>query len=192
MRLLNGFIGGFLLALPASASGSEPKLNFAFEQTQLSERDAAGFAAIAFGDTSSPSGRPAAYTGPRCRVGPEDAAWPTGEEWAQLNATVGGRLLKPAPAPAVCYPGPRFDRQACDFLASGAARQTRFWLDDPLSVLSPWTQGNTCPAVANLTDETKTCSQGGFPTYEVNASSVRDVQAAVNFARNKHLRLVIK
>jgi len=36
------------------------------------------------------------------------------------------------------------------------------------------------------------CELGGFPEYNVNASSVSQIQLAVNFARNTNLRLVIK
>lgn len=36
------------------------------------------------------------------------------------------------------------------------------------------------------------CTMGGFPVYSVNASTVAQVQLAVNFARNLNLRLVIK
>lgn len=36
------------------------------------------------------------------------------------------------------------------------------------------------------------CTQGGFPIYAVNVSSVSHIQLAINFARNANLRLVIK
>lgn len=36
------------------------------------------------------------------------------------------------------------------------------------------------------------CTVGGYPTYVVNASTVAQVQKAVNFARDSNLRLNIK
>lgn len=36
------------------------------------------------------------------------------------------------------------------------------------------------------------CLQGAYPTYVVNASTVAQVQLAVNFARNSNIRLVVK
>ncbi|KAK4195981.1 hypothetical protein QBC40DRAFT_235260 [Triangularia verruculosa] len=132
------------------------------------------------------------YSGPRCKIGPQDAGWPAADEWARLNTTLDGKLLRPSPAPAVCYPGPSYNAGACEFLVGGAARRTRFWLDDPLGVLSPWTQGNTCLLSANVSGPARSCTRGGFPDYVVNATSVKDIQVAVNFARNNNIRLIIK
>ncbi|KAK3991448.1 hypothetical protein QBC44DRAFT_392928 [Cladorrhinum sp. PSN332] len=140
-------------------------------------------------------GNSVGYDGPRCKTGPQDASWPTAEEWNQLNKTLDGRLLKPVPAPAVCYPSQaNYNPASCAFLTSGAARATRFWLDDPLSVLSTWTEGNTCLPVTlnNTNQEGKGCTQGGFPVYVVNATEPKRIQAAVKFARNKNIRLNIK
>jgi FAD/FMN-containing dehydrogenase len=36
------------------------------------------------------------------------------------------------------------------------------------------------------------CTVGGYPTYVVNVTSVAQIQLAVNFARERNLRLVIK
>lgn len=36
------------------------------------------------------------------------------------------------------------------------------------------------------------CTLGGYPSYVVNASTVANIQLAVNFARNSNLRLVVK
>lgn len=47
----------------------------------------------------------------------------------------------------------------------------------------------TCPPTANPADS---CTLGGYPSYVVNASSVSEIQMAVNFARNQGLRLVVK
>lgn len=160
----------------------------------LTENDISKFSLVSFADHQLLTSR--GFDGPRCKIGPEDASWPILEEWAQLNATLEGLLLRPDPSPAVCYPShANYNNASCVFLTSGAARRTRFWLDDPLSVLSTWTQGNTCLPVSapNATiREGRTCTQGGFPTYVVNATEVKHVQAAVNFARNKHIRLIIK
>jgi hypothetical protein len=58
-------------------------------------------------------------------------------------------------------------------------------------MLSPLYQGTTCQPPSIFT-KTKTCTQGGYPVYVVNATNVADIQAAVNFARNTGIRLVIK
>lgn len=123
-----------------------------------------------------------------CKVFPGDVEWPVEAAWAQLNASINGVLLKPKPAASVCYPGPDYDQAQCQFLVRGAS-STRFWLNDPLVELAQWTQGSSC--VATLTP-VGNCTQGGFPEYVVNATSAKHVQAAVNFARDNNIRLVIK
>lgn len=150
---------------------------------QLTPRDAASFEAVAFANTN------AAVSRLRCKAFPGDPTWPDEKEWAQLNRTLGGALLKPLPPASVCYrTSPNFDAEACDFLVRNASR-TSFYLDDPLTVLTQWPQGNTCLLSQS---QTGNCTQGGFPVYVVNATTVKHVQAAVNFARNKNIRLVIK
>ncbi|KOS23055.1 6-hydroxy-D-nicotine oxidase [Escovopsis weberi] len=54
----------------------------------------------------------------------------------------------------------------------------------------PVWQGMTC--LPTEKGASSTCSLGGYPVYAVNATSVAQIQAAVNFARNKALRLVVK
>jgi hypothetical protein len=63
-------------------------------------------------------------------------------------------------------------------------------MDDPVSIMLPLYEGRTCiPPGYNYTD---TCTQGGYPTYVVNATTVAQIQMAVNFARNPNLRLVVE
>ena len=64
---------------------------------------------------------------------------------------------------------------------------------DPTSVMWPLWQGRTClPVNPHRDNSTATCALGGYPAAAVNASTVAQVQLAVNFARRAGLRLVIK
>lgn len=65
-------------------------------------------------------------------------------------------------------------------------------MEDPTSMMSPLYQGRTCDPPALAAHPGGNCTLGGFPSYAINASSVRDVQTAVNFARNTGIRLVVK
>jgi hypothetical protein len=162
-------------------------INFPYESTQLSERAIGEFPAISFGNASL---APPTYQAPMCKVQPEDAAWPNDQQWARFNASVGGNLLKPHPVGAACYPDrPEYNEDTCKYLV-GPATASRFFFNDPLTALTTWGEGATCLQLLNTTG--RTCAQGGFPVYVVNATSVKEIQAAVNFARNKNLRLVIK
>ncbi|KAI5922009.1 hypothetical protein F4810DRAFT_712045 [Camillea tinctor] len=151
----------------------------------LTDDDTIYFPAIRFGNALSTP--PFAYS-QECKVFPGDDLWPSDQEWASLNASLDGALLKPKPAAAVCYEGPDYDATQCEFLVENAS-STRFWLDDPLTGLTQWTQGNTCAATLSPQGN---CTQGGFPEYVVNATNEKQIQTAVNFARNKNIRLVIK
>ncbi|KAI0969559.1 FAD binding domain-containing protein [Xylaria arbuscula] len=161
-------------------------INFPFEATVLEEDDIGNFSAIAFGNrtTASP-----VYDGPECKVYPGTAAWPLEADWAQLNNTLDGALLKPVPISAVCYSGPYQNTNQCNTLLRNAS-SSRFYINDPLSVLAMWPEGDTCYVSANTTN--LNCTQGGWPNYVVNVTTVKQIQGAVNFARNKNLRLIVK
>ena len=167
------------------ARAAETAANFPFESAQLTDAEIGNFSAIAFGDRSAANGA----AGPDCKTYPGSDGWPLDDEWARLNSSLDGVLLKPVPAAAACYEGPYQDQAQCDFLLQGA-RRSRFYIDDPLTVLTEWPEGDTCFATAAT--EGLNCTQGGFPVYVVNATTVKHIQIAVNFARNKNLRLVIK
>ncbi|KAK3319430.1 hypothetical protein B0H66DRAFT_268676 [Apodospora peruviana] len=172
-----------VVALVPLATG----FDFSHADTTLAGRDIGSSSSIAFGHTS----RSALIRrdAPKCKVFPGDRNWPSDSEWLRFNSSLGGALLKPRPAAAVCYrSSPEYDAAACSFLLNNATR-TNFFFDDPLTILTQWPQGNTCPLSANPTGN---CTQGGFPTYVANATTVKHVQLAVNFARNNNIRLVIK
>ncbi|GAW23474.1 hypothetical protein ANO14919_130330 [Xylariales sp. No.14919] len=161
-------------------------INFPFEATALEEKDIGNFSAIAFADRSTAS---PVYDGPECKVYPGAAAWPLEAEWTRLNSTIDGALLKPVPAAAVCYDGPYKNTNQCNFLLRNTS-SSRFYINDPLTVLAMWPEGDTCYATANTAG--LNCTQGGWPSYVVNVTTVKQIQAAVNFARNKNLRLIVK
>jgi FAD/FMN-containing dehydrogenase len=64
-----------------------------------------------------------------------------------------------------------------------------FSTDDPTSIMSQWASGYSCTPTSQ---PNSTCTQGGWPVYVVRATNVRHIQLAVNFARNKNIRLVVK
>lgn len=70
-------------------------------------------------------------------------------------------------------------------VANGAAS-----MNDPTSVMWPVYEGRTC--LPTNKGSNSTCAIGAYPTYAVNATTVAQIQLAVNFARNKGLRIVIK
>jgi FAD/FMN-containing dehydrogenase len=108
----------------------------------------------------------------RVRLG--DAAWPSADRWAKLNEAVGGNLIA-APAPfAACAADPK-GAPCLDALAN---IKNPFHLGDQPggTQVSGWLDAWTPAASA----------------YAVKARSSADVAAAVNFARDNNLRLVVK
>lgn len=156
-------------------------INFDYESIQLTDGDVANFSAIAFGDSSKP------IEFPSCKAFPGTNEWPIDDEWSQLNASLGGALLKPVPLASVCYTGPLYDANKCRTLQQNPGR---IYTNDPITVLTEWPEGDTC--FATTTPNVGNCTQGGFPVYVINATTVKQIQIGVNFARNKNIRLVIK
>jgi FAD/FMN-containing dehydrogenase len=108
------------------------------------------------------------------RVRPGDAGWPSQARWKALADAVGGRLVKLDDPLAACRrPG---SQSACDALFK-ALRNPYFISDDPaLTETSGWVDAWVSAPSA----------------YAVKARTTGDVVAAVNFARDHNLRLVIK
>jgi FAD/FMN-containing dehydrogenase len=124
-----------------------------------------------------PARLPAALHGARApwrRVRPGDPGWPSAAEWQKLNDAVGGNLLSVQPLFAACQgqPGGAACREVLAHIHNpfyigdqAGGTQVSGWLD-------AWTPA---PSV-----------------YAVRARRGADVAAAVNFAREHRLRLVVK
>lgn len=108
------------------------------------------------------------------RVRPSDPKWPAAASWEKLKQDVGGRLIKVQPLLAACTRS--VDSAACQDILEEvknpyyvgdqpAGTQTAGWIDAWMSTPS---------------------------AYAVAAANTADVVAAVNFARENHLRLVVK
>lgn len=110
----------------------------------------------------------------RARVRPSEAGWPSVAQWDQLKQRVGGRLLKLESPFAGCSEA-TVDADCADVLRH---LKNPFYVGDQpaLTQTSGWTDAWTSQPSA----------------YAVAANSTADVVAAVNFAREHHLRLVVK
>ena len=108
------------------------------------------------------------------RVRPGDPGWPSEESWNKLKQIVGGRLVKVESPVSACREAP--DSPSCREVFK-ALRNPYYIGDHPgLTQTSGWVDGWTSqPSV-----------------YAVVARKTEDVIAAVNFARENKLRLVVK
>ena len=108
------------------------------------------------------------------RVRPGDELWPSVEKWRQLKASVSGHLVK-IESPL----------NACKISADNAACTDFF-----TSLKNPYFIGDN-PALTQ-TSGYQGAWQSEPSIYGVSATCTADVVAAVNFARNHNLRLVVK
>ncbi|MBS0193694.1 MAG: FAD-binding oxidoreductase [Proteobacteria bacterium] len=104
------------------------------------------------------------------RVRPGQAGWPSATAWESLRSAVGGRLLQPVSPFAVC------PSTACSAALHALANPFAVGDDPALTQTSGWADGWTSQPSA----------------WAVAAENTADVVAAVNFARDHRLRLVVK
>jgi FAD/FMN-containing dehydrogenase len=108
------------------------------------------------------------------RVRPGDPGWPTPATWEKLKQAVGGRLVAPKSPLDACRTAP--ESAACSELFK-ELKNPYFIGDNPaLTQTSGWVDAWTSAPSA----------------YAVAAAETSDVVAAVNFAREHNLRLVVK
>jgi hypothetical protein len=128
-----------------------------------------------------------ASAAPRCRNVPGTAGWPSDADWASLNQQLGGRLLKPPAPAAACHRNVQSQgAPSCAQVNAGWGTH-EFHINHPTSTLWQLWNNFSCPTSPN-----SPCSTSGYPVYVVAAQEAKDVQLAVNFARNKNIRLNIK
>jgi FAD/FMN-containing dehydrogenase len=123
---------------------------------------------------SAPARLAARVMSPFTRVRPGDPYWPTAAQWSELEAAVGGKLLKPQALFAACA-------AAADSAACAAVSQNLrnpFYIGDQPggTQVSGWLDAWT-PAPS-------ACA--------VKARNAADVAQAVNFARTHNLRVAVK
>ncbi|CAI6340144.1 unnamed protein product [Periconia digitata] len=172
-----------LVLLATCLIGQSIAYNFPYEAVQLQESDVANNPDLAFG--SLPGEIPA-----DCKTFPGDDDWPSTQRWAALNATLNGALIRAVPPLAACYQGPFYNAAKCEDVKRQSG-SSLFAKEDPLIPFGMWQLGNPCPIPAS-TNLNNSCNFASFPAYVVNASTVKHIQLAVNFARNNNIRVTIK
>jgi FAD/FMN-containing dehydrogenase len=108
------------------------------------------------------------------RVRPSDSAWPSKDAWKRLNDAVGGNLIAVASPINACLSSP----QSADCQTLFTNLKNPYYIGDNPGVTQTlgWVDAwATKPSV-----------------YAVAARNANDVAAAVNFARENNLRLVVK
>ena len=140
-------------------------------------RRAAAFSLLSVAGRPSPvraAGAGADAGLPMRRNRPSDPGWPSAASWEKLKQEVGGRLIKVESPFAACASAP--GGAACSELFRNLKNPYYINADPSLTQTTGWVDAWTTAPSA----------------YAVVARSARDVVAAVNFARDNNLRLVVK
>ncbi|CAG9982815.1 unnamed protein product [Clonostachys byssicola] len=134
---------------------------------------------------------------PVCRTIPGDAAWPTKNDWDAFNKTVDGKLVSSIPIAAPCHysfvggdgsNASVYDQGVCDALQSNWFSATTHLPSSSSPMAYPFTN-NTCNPFLG---PDVPCTPGYIVSYTVNATDVTHIQAALKFAQNHNIRLVIR
>ncbi|KAJ2902229.1 putative fad binding domain protein [Zalerion maritima] len=142
-------------------------------------------------DTTENSAAAKRGVGSICKHMPGDLLYPNWIIWKVFDLLLGGALMQPVPLAAPCYNDhpEETDAWLCSYITANWENNSYIHSDDPTSIMWPLYEGRTCMPTDYPTDS---CTQGAYPEYVVNASTVAQIQLAVNFARNANLRLVVK
>lgn len=124
---------------------------------------------------------------PVCKASLGSPDWPSLSQWAALNTTVSGRLLKPSPPGAVCHPDqPSYNVTECSVVLNGWYTLLLHTENPISSVWDNWNNDSCLPTLSSP------CTGEGYPVYVINATCKEDVKAGVDFARKHNVRLNVK
>ncbi|RYP16124.1 hypothetical protein DL765_005325 [Monosporascus sp. GIB2] len=125
--------------------------------------------------------------GKTCKCFPGDACWPSEQEWAAFNSTVGGRLVKTVPLASPCH-DPNYDEFLCNEIRSQ-------WMPSTIHVNS--SSSLHAPIFANascdpFTPVSSPCLLGNYVHYAVRVEAPEHIAATMRFAAERDIRLVIR
>ncbi|KAK7470125.1 hypothetical protein VKT23_001566 [Stygiomarasmius scandens] len=132
---------------------------------------------------------------PRCRCLYGESCWPSDDEFSQLQSKLSQPLIRPVPPESACYPESNPSGNCTDVTLN--AHDGRWRSDQAGSMQSPnfetfiFLNGTIEACYLNATLGFP-CNQGNVPPIGVDARTVEDIQAAVVFAAEHDLRLVVK
>lgn len=134
-------------------------------------------------------------TSSQCKCTYGSSCWPTNTQFQALQSQISQPLIYPAPPESACYPpsNPSGNCTAATELAGDGDWRS----DQPGSMefknFETYTFANgTLSACYLNTSLGFPCEQGSVSPIGVDARSVNDVQATINFAVQYNLRLVVK
>nr|ABQ01445.1 isoamyl alcohol oxidase [Penicillium griseofulvum] len=122
-----------------------------------------------------------------CRCMPGDSCWPSLDDWARFNTSIGGRLVDTQPLGQPCH-DPFYSASECRALRE---QWTNPEIHDASSssIMAAAVANETCDAFG---PQSKPCKLGAMVRYAVNASSPDDFIQTIRFSQERDIRLVIR
>ena len=123
-----------------------------------------------------------------CRVISSDPQWPSAEQWAALNNTVGGRLIASIPPGAPCYKSTydvktgtfdlaTYDEAACQEVQK-AWHEPAFHEESSSSVMQTFFTNNSCNPIADQSEGR--CGIGNYVQYAIRVAGDGDVKVGTS------------
>ena len=131
----------------------------------------------------------------QCRCSYGDPCWPTDAELSSLASLLSQPLLHPVPTAYPCYPSSAPVGNCSEVQALSSYGTFRSELPGSMQIANFETYlfpNGTIDACYLNTTLNIPCKQGSVPPIGVDIRNAEDAQAAINFANQKNLRLVIK
>jgi hypothetical protein len=141
-------------------------------------------------------GSPSSSTGPpkkpatTCKCTSFDSCWPSASDFAQLSSTLSHPVFSIHPIGFPCH-NPSFSAVQCKNVQSHFT--DGLWRTDQpgASITDNW-EYNATSSCFVLGNQSTPCGQGRVPVVGVNATTISDVQNAVNFAIKHNLKVRVK
>ena len=123
------------------------------------------------------------------------SCWPSASTFSQLQSQVSQPLVYPLPSASACYPPWDPSGNCTAVLENWYDGNWRSSMPGSMEATNFETfmfQNGTIDACYLNTIVTGMCGQGSVPVIGVDARTVEDIQAAVTFAVQQNLKLIIK
>ncbi|KAF2159968.1 hypothetical protein M409DRAFT_70707 [Zasmidium cellare ATCC 36951] len=128
-----------------------------------------------------------------CKANPLDGSWPSESEWAALNTSLDGRLLRTQPIASSCWHTTNLDSPFSCSAVQANWSSGLFHASTPESIDASIFANNSClPSGVDGYLEGKGCRLGGLPSYIVNATTEQYVATAMKWATDHNVRIVVK
>ncbi|CAI6089480.1 unnamed protein product [Clonostachys chloroleuca] len=130
---------------------------------------------------------------PKCKSTPYDPSWPSEAEWASLNTSMDGTLIRTSPVASSCYTGNPFGSPRSRADVEAGWGYSTFHRTVPESVdFQRWANNSCLPP--NVTDYNPEigCQVGAYPQFVANVTSAEQVAIALSWAASRNIRVVVK